>query len=131
MAPPLMSAVALTTLCGPPVSLFAFVWNGESQPPLAGSGTHTVDAPLLIGMPSTPGYVPKYVSNERFSCMITMTCLIRWMSPLAVAGVGDRIGASMAPRVGAATEALGAGVAGEGLVEAAGETVLPPQAATN
>ena len=30
-------------------------------------------------IPSAPGYVPKYESNERFSCMIMITCLIAWM----------------------------------------------------
>jgi len=36
-------------------------------------------APFVMGMPSAPGYVPKYESNERFSCMITTTCWILWM----------------------------------------------------
>src|SRR5262245_66649328 len=30
-------------------------------------------------MPSTPGYVPKYESNDRFSCMITTTWSILWL----------------------------------------------------
>ena len=39
-------------------------------------GTQTVGCPFCIGIPSAPGYVPKYVSNDRFSCMITSTCWI-------------------------------------------------------
>ena len=79
-----MSARASELPCGPPSSLLAVLWNGVTQPPLAGSGTQTVGDPPAIGMPSTPGYVPKYVSKERFSCMIMTTCLMRWMSPGAV-----------------------------------------------
>ena len=38
-------------------------------------GTHgTVPGfPASPGIPSAPGYVPKYVSNERFSCMMITT----------------------------------------------------------
>jgi hypothetical protein len=43
------------------------------------SGTQTVGTPFRIGIPSAPGYVPKYESNDRFSCMTTTTCLILWM----------------------------------------------------
>jgi mannose-6-phosphate isomerase-like protein (cupin superfamily) len=35
-------------------------------------------------MPSAPGYVPKYESNDRFSCMITITCRILRMPGPAV-----------------------------------------------
>src|ERR1035437_6650562 len=103
MPPPAMSAVALAAPWGPPRSLSMFVWYGWSQPPRAGSGTHTLGVPPAIGMPSTPGYVPKYVSNERFSCMITTTCLIRWMS-VAALPVGETSGDAVlaeAPRDGA------------------------------
>src|SRR5579864_1202395 len=34
-----------------------------------------------MGMPSAPGNVPKYESNERFSCMTTITCLIFSIPP--------------------------------------------------
>src|SRR3954454_14285075 len=44
------------------------------QPPLWGSGTHTP-----AGIPFAPGYVPKYESNERFSCMIITTCWMLWI----------------------------------------------------
>ena len=40
---------------------------------------------MLIGIPSTPGYVPKYVSNDRFSCITTITCLILWMPVAEIA----------------------------------------------
>ena len=44
-----------------------------------GSGTQTAGAPFFIGIPSAPGKVPKKESKERFSCMITTTCLIVWI----------------------------------------------------
>src|SRR5215469_2257478 len=50
-----------------------------SQPPRRGSGTQTVNWPFLAGIPSAPGYVPKYESNDRFSCMMITTCRILWM----------------------------------------------------
>src|SRR6476646_8588569 len=31
-------------------------------------------------MPSAPGYMPKYSSNERFSCTMNTACLILFMS---------------------------------------------------
>jgi len=48
-------------------------------------------------IPSAPGYVPKYVSNDRFSCMITTTCLMTWMPEsrapaLVVVGVTEPLG---------------------------------------
>src|SRR5438046_9062374 len=45
--------------------------------------------PFSIGIPSAPGKVPKYESNDRFSCMITMTCLMEWIDPRWKGGVGD------------------------------------------
>src|SRR5215475_5220507 len=75
IAPPSMSAVALDCPCGPPPLTSAVSWNGRWQPP-AGSRTQTVGTPPAIGIPSAPGYVPKYESNDRFSCMITTMCLI-------------------------------------------------------
>jgi len=60
------------------------------QCPALGSGTQTAGRPWRIGMPSAPGYVPKYESNDRFSCMITTTCWILWIpirgKPLGGAG---------------------------------------------
>ena len=47
--------------------------------PLTGSGTQTVGMPSFMGIPSAPGYVPKYWSNARFSCMMMITCLILWI----------------------------------------------------
>ena len=52
-------------------------------------GTHTVGCPFCIGIPSAPGKVPKYVSNERFSCMMMITCL---MTLEAVTGTGLAVG---------------------------------------
>ena len=46
--------------------------------PLAGSLTHTVGFPPVIGMPSTPGNVPKEEPKERFSCITMITCFILW-----------------------------------------------------
>src|SRR5450759_2104673 len=34
-------------------------------------------------MPFAPGNVPKYESNDRFSCMMTTTCWILWMPAAA------------------------------------------------
>src|SRR5947209_17880861 len=79
-----MSAVALAAECGPPAFLSFVSWYGLSHAPVRGFGLHTVGMPWRIGMPLAPGYVPKYVSKERFSCMITITCLILWM-PLSAA----------------------------------------------
>src|SRR2546426_8795499 len=47
----------------------------------------TVGTPLRMGIPTAPGNVPKYESNERFSCMITMTCLILCIPWRVAAGV--------------------------------------------
>ena len=80
--PPLMSAAALVSPCGPPAFLSAESWNGLTQVVVFGSGTQTVGTPFRIGIPSAPGKVPKYESNDRFSCMITTTC---WIFPAAVA----------------------------------------------
>src|SRR5713101_1384400 len=88
-----MSAVALFWPCGPPALTMLGSWNGLSHVRFAGSGTHT-----LAGRPSAPGYVPKYVSKDRFSCMITTTCLILWM-PVAPAGfVAGLVEPGPAPR---------------------------------
>ena len=35
--------------------------------------------PSTAGIPSAPGYVPKYESNERFSWMIITTWWILWI----------------------------------------------------
>src|SRR5689334_22922565 len=59
---------------------------------VAGSSTQTAGVPFFIGMPSAPGYVPKYESNDRFSCWITMMCLILWI-PSALVVVVDEGGA--------------------------------------
>ena len=73
---------------------------------MRGSGTQVVKfPPRRSGSPSAPGNVPKYESNDRFSCMITTTCLIRWIpwwlasltgSGLTIPALGapDRAGAS-------------------------------------
>src|SRR5438132_96938 len=45
--------------------------------------------PRFIGMPSAPGNVPKYESNDRFSCMIITTCLILWIPVAAVDALVD------------------------------------------
>src|SRR5262249_49538501 len=62
-------------------------WGGL-PPPVFGSGEHTSGTPSRIGIPSTPGYVPKYESNERFSCMITTTWRILSI-PVAADAAGD------------------------------------------
>ena len=41
--------------------------------------------PLLIGIPSAPGKVPKNESNDRFSCMMITTCRILWIPVSAAA----------------------------------------------
>src|SRR5947209_2934755 len=57
-----MSAVALAAPCGPPRFLSLVSWNGFTQPPLTGSGTHGTlpGLPARPGIPSAPGNVPKY-----------------------------------------------------------------------
>src|SRR5579859_988687 len=78
--PPSRSAVALAAPCGPPPLTSRGSWKGLTQAAPAGSGTHSVNWPLASRTrPSTPGKVPKYSSKLRFSCMITITCLILWM----------------------------------------------------
>src|SRR5581483_11693859 len=63
-------------------------WKGRTQWPRAGSGMQTVGRPCRIGIPSAPGYVPKYESKERFSCMMMITCLILWIAgSIAARGV--------------------------------------------
>src|SRR5215470_8038347 len=61
-------------------------------------------------MPSALGKVPKYSSNDRFSCMTTITCLILWMpeGPAAVCrGVDEPHPASVAsPNASAATRSV-------------------------
>ena len=41
-----------------------------------GSGAQVVGTPSFMGMPSAPGKVPKYSSNERFSCTTNITWLM-------------------------------------------------------
>ena len=79
ISPPLMSRTASMWSCGPPALRSAVSWYGRWQLRVDGSGTQTVGTPFFIGIPSAPGYVPKYESNERFSCMITTMCRILWM----------------------------------------------------
>jgi hypothetical protein len=53
--PPSMSAAASVRLWpAPPFTRFGS-WYGLSQPLVRGSGAHTVNRPLLAGMPSAPG----------------------------------------------------------------------------
>src|SRR5205823_11477067 len=64
-------------------------WYGGWHAFVLGSGTQTVGTPFDIGIPSAPGYVPKYESNDRFSCMITTTCRIRWIPDADPAAEGE------------------------------------------
>jgi len=63
--------------------------------------------------------VPKYVSNDRFSCMITMTCAILWMPTGAAPG---------ADTPGPAAGELEPGTGEER--DPTGECTVPVQAAT-
>src|SRR5437763_6435112 len=59
-------------------------------------------------MPSAPGYVPKYESNERFSCMMITTWRILWMpetvqAVLAPASGARQAAATISPNPAAAT----------------------------
>jgi hypothetical protein len=62
-----------------------------------------------------PGQLPKYESKDRFSCMITMTCLNLWMPRSAprteTAGKACRAGTLMIAATAAitASEPAGAG----------------------
>src|SRR5437867_7494108 len=77
--PPLRSVTNAPAVCGPPALTGEVSWNGRTHRRVTGSGSLTIGTPPFIGMPSAPGYVPKYESKDRFSCMITITCLIVWM----------------------------------------------------
>src|SRR5690349_18694093 len=58
--PPFTSAAIDAAPCGPPPLLSAWSAYGVAQTPAAGSGLHTVGAPLAsVGIPSAPGKVPK------------------------------------------------------------------------
>jgi hypothetical protein len=50
-------------------------------------GTHGTGPglPARPGIPAAPGYVPKYESNDRFSCMMITTWRILWI-PTPVTG---------------------------------------------
>ncbi len=73
MAPPCTSAEEYTAPWGPPSLTGDRSWNGRMHAWRAESGTHTVGMLRRLGMPSAPGYIPKYESNDRFSCMTTIT----------------------------------------------------------
>src|SRR5438309_1270881 len=91
MRPPSTSSFAASVPCAPPESSAPFRYrNGLTQPPTP-FRTHTFGTPCFIGIPSACGYVPKKESNERFSSMITITCLILWMPcrALGAAARGD------------------------------------------
>src|SRR5205807_4279934 len=47
----------------------------------------TAGCPSFIGIPSAPGYGPKYESNERFSCMLTTTWRILWIPSFGEGGL--------------------------------------------
>src|SRR6478672_5485498 len=57
--PPLMSAVALFWLCGPPPFTSAWSTNGLSHLPVFALGMHGDVLPPFVGIPSAFGYVPK------------------------------------------------------------------------
>src|SRR5947207_9022346 len=88
--PSAMSALADHTSCPPPRFRNHESWNGFTQTPVSGFGLHTVGTPSFIGIPSAPGNVPKNESNERFSCMTMMTCLIfcRASARTSIVGLG-------------------------------------------
>src|SRR5690242_12330930 len=75
--PPSMSLPAGPAPCGPPFETSDGSCHGYTHSAVVGSFTQTVGFPALsTGMPSAPGYMPKYESKEWFSCMKMMTCLI-------------------------------------------------------
>src|SRR5690242_13521898 len=76
--PPSTSATAFTSPCGPPPLTSAVSWYGRTHRP-AGFGMHACGFPPAIAIPFAPGKVPKYVSNDLFSCITMITCLILWM----------------------------------------------------
>src|SRR3954451_5571911 len=54
------------------------------------SGTHTEKVPSgFVGMPSAPGYVPKYWSKLRFACTMKIRC---WSSWIPLASVTEVVG---------------------------------------
>src|SRR5215468_6122462 len=70
--PRAVSLIAALSECGPPPLIGLESWYGRTQLCRAGSGTHGTGPglPAKPGIPSAPGYVPKYESKLRFSCMI-------------------------------------------------------------
>src|SRR6266480_1329623 len=57
--PPLTSAVALVSPCGPPPFTSAWSAKGLSHLPVFAFGMHGDGLPPFIGIPSAFGYVPK------------------------------------------------------------------------
>src|SRR5579859_4938303 len=99
-----MSAVAAGSPWGPPWFRSLVSRNGLMHTLARGSGTQTLGVPSApVGIPSAPGNVPKYESNERFSCMMTITCLILWMPSSAWPGAALE---AVRPRTRAATAAV-------------------------
>src|SRR5512143_2197664 len=76
--PPFTSAIAASFVCGPPWLMSSFESHGRVHPACtSGFGTHTLGLPSApSAKPSAPGNVPKYWSNDRFSCITITMCLI-------------------------------------------------------
>src|SRR6185436_17331034 len=51
-------------------------------------------------MPSAPGYVPKYESKDRFSCITTTTCLIFWRAASRTEVPPNGVGIAVSAGVG-------------------------------
>src|SRR6185436_2613441 len=100
MRPLSTSAMAEAAWCGPPTFTGFGSWNGATQVFVCGSGEHTDGLPSFIGMPSEPGYVPKYESKERFSCITMTTCLIRWRAISRIVVPPYGVGAAVPAGVG-------------------------------
>src|SRR5947208_11606776 len=74
--PPSMSLAMDAVVCGPPWSMSFLDSHGRVHPWVtAGLGTQMKLPFASVGIPSAPGNVPKYWSNERFSCITMMMCL--------------------------------------------------------
>src|SRR5215216_2340041 len=110
IAPPWMSARDASSVCGPPTFTRLGSWYGRRHPPRAGSGRQTLGPSSAIGIPSAPGNVPKYESNDRFSCMMTMTCS---MAAIPRSLEPDESGHAVASSAAAATASAARGMASD------------------
>ena len=72
----------------PPAFTSCWSWNGRTQPSWGLFGCKPATQ-VLGRIPLAPGNVPKYESKLRFSCMMTITCLIGTLVAVSECAVPD------------------------------------------